>query len=216
MERRQFLKATAGATATALATPYIRTASAESRNATLLTLSEGSPNNLDVMGVGTNLQGYEASWNTYDRLVTYDRKTDANGNDHYDPEKIVPELAEDYDLGDMAVTFKLRKNAKFHDGSPVTANDVKWSFDRAVSVGGFPTVQMKAGSLVKREQFVVVDDATFRVDFIKKDRLTVPDLAVIVPGIYNSGLLKKHATEKDSWALEYTKVNTAGSGAYKV
>ena len=46
---------------------------------------------------------------------------------------------------------------------------------------------MKAGSLEKPEQFVVVDDNTFRVDFIKKDRLTIPDIAVIVPGIYNSG-----------------------------
>ena len=30
-------------------------------------------------------------------------------------------------------------------------------FDRAVTVGGFPTFQMKAGSLEKPEQFVVVD-----------------------------------------------------------
>jgi peptide/nickel transport system substrate-binding protein len=28
--------------------------------------------------------------------------------------------------------------------------------------------------------------------------------------------VKKKATEKDPWALEYTKSNTAGSGAYKV
>jgi peptide/nickel transport system substrate-binding protein len=93
---------------------------------------------------------------------------------------------------------------------------VKWSFDRAVTVGGFPTVQMKAGTLSKPEQFVAVDDYTFRVDFLKKDRLTLPDLAVIVPGVYNSELLKKHATDKDPWALDYTKSNTAGSGAYKV
>ena len=39
---------------------------------------------------------------------------------------------------------------------------------------------------------------------------------MIVPGIYNSELLKKNATEKDPWALDYTKSNTAGSGAYKV
>ena len=39
---------------------------------------------------------------------------------------------------------------------------------------------------------------------------------MIVPCIYNSELLKKNATEKDPWALEYTKSNTAGSGAYKV
>ena len=117
--------------------------------------------------------------------------------------------------GDMSVTFKLKKNAKFQDGKPVTAKDVKWSFDRAIGVGGFPRVQMKAGSLEKPEQFVAVDDSTFRVDFIKKNRLTIPDLAVIVPGIYNSALLKKQATEKDKWAQAYTKSNTAGSAPTK-
>src|SRR3546814_6858066 len=84
-----------------------------------------------------------------------------------------------------SVTFKIRKDAKFHDGAPVTAHDVKWSYDRAVSVGGFPTFQMKAGSLEKPEQFVVVDDYTFRVDLPKKDKLSLPDMAVVVPAIYN-------------------------------
>src|SRR5262249_2906125 len=134
MKRRDFLKSAAAASAITAA-PYVRPAAAQARD-TLLTLSEGSANNLDVMGVGTNLGGYEASWNTYDRLITFGVKKDPNGNDHYDPDKIEPELAEDWNLGDMSVTFKLRRDAKFHDGSPVTAADVKWSFDRAVTVGG--------------------------------------------------------------------------------
>ena len=135
---------------------------------------------------------------------------------YYDRDKFKMELADDMNVGDMSATFKLKKNATFHDGTPVTAKDVKWSLDRAVTVGGFPTFQMGAGSLTKPEQFVVVDDNTFRVDFVRKDRLTIPDLAVIVPAIYNSELVKKNATEKDPWGLEYTKQNTAGSGAYRV
>src|SRR5438067_9112287 len=107
------------------------------------------------------------------------------------------ELADDMNVGDMSVTFKLKKTAVFQDGTPVTAKDVKWSLDRAVAVGGFPTFQMGAGSLEKPEQFVVVDNSTIRVDFVRKDRLTVPDLAVIVPCILNSGLVQKHANEKD-------------------
>ena len=50
----------------------------------------------------------------------------------------------------LAWSFTLRPGLKFHDGAPVTAKDVKWSFDRAVTVGGFPTFQMSAGSLEKR------------------------------------------------------------------
>ena len=191
-------------------------AKADARSETLLIVSEGGPNNLDIHGVGTNVPGYEVSWNCYDRLISHEMKSGPGGVPYYDRDKFKPELAEDMNVGDMSVTFKLKKNAKFHDGAPVTAKDVKWSLDRAVSVGGFPTFQMSAGSLTKPEQFVVVDDNTVRVDFAKKDRLTIPDLAVIVPCVVNSELVKKNATEKDPWGLEYTKQQTAGSGAYKV
>jgi len=43
-----------------------------------------------------------------------------------------PSLAESFTASKdfTTFTFTLRKNAKFHDGSPVTAEDVKFSFDR--------------------------------------------------------------------------------------
>jgi peptide/nickel transport system substrate-binding protein len=219
MKRRDFLKSVSGLAATSALTsaPAIWSAAkADARSETLLIVSEGGPNNLDIHGVGTNVPGYEVSWNCYDRLISHEMKEGPGGVPYYDRDKFKPELAEDINIGDMSVTFKLKKNAKFHDGTPVTAKDAKWSLDRAVSVGGFPTFQMSAGSLTKAEQFVVVDDNTVRVDFAKKDRLTIPDLAVIVPCIVNSELVKKNASEKDPWGLEYTKQQTAGSGAYKV
>ena len=191
-------------------------AKAQSRQETLLIVSESGPNNIDIHGVGTNVPGYEVSWNCYDRLITHEMKTGPSGQPYYDKDKFKGELADDMNVGDMSATFKLKKNATFQDGTPVKAKDVKWSLDRAVTVGGFPTFQMRAGSLTKPDQFVVVDDTTIRVDFMKKDRLTIPDLAVVVPAIYNSELVKKNATEKDPWGLEYTKLNSAGSGAYRV
>ena len=219
MKRRQFLKSmTALAAGSVLpAAPAIWSpAKAQSRQETVLAVTEYGPNNFDIHGVGTNRPGYEVAWNCYDRLMTHGKKTLPDGVESYDRDTFLPELAEDWNLTATSVTFKLRKDATFHDGTPVTAKDVKWSFDRAVTVGGFPTFQMKAGSLEKPEQFVAVDDHTFRVDFIRKDRLTMPDLAVIVPAVYHSELVKKNATEKDPWGLEYTKGNIAGGGAYKV
>jgi peptide/nickel transport system substrate-binding protein len=218
MKRRDFLKSVSGLAAGAMVpAPAIWSAAkADARSETLLIVSEGGPNNLDIHGIGTNVPGYEVSWNCYDRLISHEMKSGPGGVPYYDRDKFKPELAEDMNVGDMSVTFKLKKNAKFHDGTPVAAKDVKWSLDRAVSVGGFPTFQMSAGSLTKPEQFVIVDDNTVRVDFAKKDRLTIPDLAVIVPCVVNSELVKKNASEKDPWGLEYTKQQTAGSGAYKV
>ena len=219
MKRREFLKSiTAAAAGSALpAAPAVWSpAKAQARQETLLIVSESGPNNIDIHGVGTTVPGYEVSWNCYDRLISHEMKANENGTPYYDRDRFKPELADDMKIGDMSVTFTLKKNAVFQDGTPVTAKDVKWSLDRAVTVGGFPSFQMGAGSLEKPEQFVVVDDRTIRVDFLRKDRLTIPDLAVIVPCVMNSGLVQKHATEKDPWGLEYTKQNTAGSGAYRV
>ena len=45
---------------------------------------------------------------------------------------VAPDLAERWEISEdgTSYTFRLHPDAKFHDGSPVTANDVKWSIDR--------------------------------------------------------------------------------------
>jgi len=187
-------------------------------SSTLLAAQEEGANSLDIQGVGTNRPAYGISWNVYDRLVTFGSKTRPDGQEMYDYQSIQPELAERWEIdpAGAAITFHLRKDAKFHDGAPVTAHDVKWSFDRAVSIKGFPTFQMKAGSLEKPEQFEVVDDHTFKVKLLRKDKLTLPDLGVPVAAIYNSKLAKQHASAEDPWAAHWLKNNAAGGGAYQV
>ena len=195
-----------------------RGAQAQEKKDTLLVANEFGANMLDIQGVGANRPSYGVAWNAYDRLMTYGRKKGPDGNPMYDFSKLEPELATSWkmDTDGMGVTFMLRKDAKFHDGSPVTAEDVRWSFERALAMGGFPTFQMKAGSLEDPAQFKAIDAHTFHVKFIRADKLAMPDLAVPVASIYNSTLAKKNATEKDPWAAEWLKTNEAGGGAYKV
>lgn len=190
----------------------------DKRLETLVVANETGPNMLDIHGVGANRPSYGVAWLAYDRLMTYGRKKMPDGSFMYDYTKLEPELAERWEMAKdgESVTFHLRKNAKFHDGTPVTAKDVKWSFERALAMGGFPTFQMKAGSLEKGDQFEAVDDYTLKVKFIRKDKLTMPDLAVPVASIYNATLAKKNATPEDPWAATWLKNNTAGGGAYKV
>ncbi|MBL8381157.1 MAG: ABC transporter substrate-binding protein [Burkholderiales bacterium] len=220
MQRRQFLKsATYTAGAAGLPGLWVVDARAQGRPKDVLVVAnEFGPNSLDIHTVGANRPSYAVSWMCYDRLMTYGKKKLPDGQVMYDYTKLEPELAESWAIAKdgNSVTFKLRRDAKFHDGTPVTAKDVKWSFDRAVSVGGFPTFQMKAGSLEDPKQFVVVDDHTFRVDFVRRDKLAMNDMAVPVPSIFNSELVKKNATREDPWGLNWTKNNIAGGGAYKV
>ena len=217
MKRREFILSTVAAAGASML-PLEVFSQSDRRKELLIVANETGPNSLDIHTLGANRPSYGVSWICYDRLLTFGKKKLPDGTMMYDYSKLEPELAESWAMAadGMSVTFKLRKNAKFHDGTPVTAKDVKWSFDRAVSVGGFPTFQMKAGSLEKPEQFVAVDDHTFRIDFLRKDKLTMMDVAVPVPCIFNSAAVRKHATEKDLWALDWTKVNVAGGGAYRL
>ena len=49
-----------------------------------------------------------------------------------DDGNLVPDLAESYEMkNDTEYTFKLREDACFSDGTPVTAKDVKFTYDRA-------------------------------------------------------------------------------------
>jgi peptide/nickel transport system substrate-binding protein len=184
----------------------------------LVVVGEQGPNSLDTMVPVANDYARLVCWNVYDRLVTHGTKTMPNGATGYDVKVMKPELAESWDISPdkKTIIFHLRKDAVFHDGSPVTADDVKWSFDRAVSVGGFATVQMGAGSMLKPEQFSVVDAHTFKMIFDKPNRLTMQDLVVPIPCIINSKLAKQHATATDPWALDWVQHNDAGGGAFTV
>ncbi|SFK94448.1 ABC transporter substrate-binding protein [Falsiroseomonas stagni] len=218
MDRRDFLKAVPAA-ALGVAAPAIRSAQAQAptRNETLLLVQEYGPNSLDMQGLGSSQPVNGVALNCYDRLVSFKRQRVDDVTTSFDINALEPELAESWQEASdgMSVTFKLRADARFHSGRSVTARDVKWSLDRAVSIGGFATTQMNAGSLEKPDQFVAVDDKTFRIDFLRRDKLTMPNLAVTIPFVFDSELAIRNSGG-DVWAKEYLKNNIAGGGAYKV
>jgi len=217
--RRNFLKLSGGATLSAAMLPFLKVLPAEAAGRDVIVAVMGQTiNSLDIHRSGTNRPSYQVAVNIYDRLVSFGTKTTPDGGLSYDYSVIVPEAAESWEIAEdgSSMTFKLRPNGKFQDGTPITAHDVKWSFDRAVTLGGFPTVQMKAGSLEKPEQFEAVDDLTFKIHLLRPSKLTLPDLAVPIPIIINSALAKSHATADDPWATEYLHKNPCGSGAFTV
>jgi len=62
----------------------------------------------------------------YSLLVKFDGK---------DYPKVIPDLAESWTVAPdkMSYTFKLRAGVKFHDGSPLTSDDIKASYDRIIN-----------------------------------------------------------------------------------
>jgi peptide/nickel transport system substrate-binding protein len=190
-------------------------AKAQTRAETLRYVTGASVNTLDPNVPGSTREAFAVSLGTYDRLVSFGRKQ-LNGKWVFDLDKITGELAESYEVSadGMKLTFHLRKDAKFQDGTPVTAEDVKWSLDRAVTAPVLGKAQLLTGSLTSADQFKVIDPLTFEVTLSKPDKLALPNLATVYPIIINSKVAKANATPDDPWAINWLKEHTAGSGAY--
>ena len=192
-------------------------AAAQSRAETLRQVTGNTVNTLDLTMPGSTREAFGISMHTYDRLVAFGRKP-VPGGFVFDQANIRGELAESYTVSPdgLTFTFKIRRDAKWHDGSPVTAADVKWSLDRHVTANSLAKAQLQIGSIVSPEQFTVIDPMTVQVTIDKPDRLTLMDLCVPYAIMINSTLAKKHASADDPWAQTWMRENTAGGGAYTV
>jgi len=92
--------------------------------------------------------------NMYDGLVTRDPDM-----------KVVPQLAEYVKVVDKTTyEVKLQSGATFHDGSPITAKDVKFTFERLTKEGAIGGKTSPRKSLVGPVEAVnVIDDLTVRI-----------------------------------------------------
>ena len=216
MQRRDLLTLATGSGLLGVAS--LREAVAQSRAATLLVLVEAGPNSLDLHAPGANRPTQALVWATHDRLMGFGNTRAAQGHDIYDYSNLTPEAAESWVVAPdgMSVVFTLRPGMTFHSGNPVTAQDVKWSLDRAVTLPGFPKNQMASGSLTEPRQFEVLDDRRIRVTYLTPDKLLLPNLTNAIPNIFDSQLVRARATSADPWGVEFTRANNAGGGAFKV
>ncbi|MDP2954237.1 MAG: ABC transporter substrate-binding protein, partial [Chloroflexota bacterium] len=84
--------------------------------------------------------------------------------DPKDPEKVIPDLAERWEVSPdgKTYTFYLRKGVKFHDGTPLTATDVKFTYDNiAFPPKGLRSYQQPFFEALDKVE--VVDDYTVRM-----------------------------------------------------
>lgn len=79
--------------------------------------------------------------------------------------EIVPDLAKTWDVEDSGTvyTFHLREDARFHDGKSVTAQDFKWSFERALD----PATRSTVSSLYLNDIVGAMDKLEGRADEVE-------------------------------------------------
>jgi peptide/nickel transport system substrate-binding protein len=111
-------------------------------------------------------------------------------------------------------TFKLRRNARFTDGTPLTSADVVFSYRRLINLKGSPSFLLADVTVSAPDRYTVV----------LRSKVPNPALLRIVPnpslGIVNSKLVKANGgtdapgADKSDKAESFLLKQSAGSGPY--
>jgi len=140
---------------------------------------------------------------TYDTLITYDYKPFTDFRETY---KLVGALAETWEQPDTSTyVFHLRHGVLWHDGTPFTAADVKWSFEYMADPGN----KIAAGDYVKGvASMTAPDDLTLQV------KMKQPQVAFLYsmlgsPLVF---ILPRHVFDRGD---QFEKV-AVGTGPFKV
>jgi len=166
-----------GLALTALLAPAL----AQKRGGTLTIVRPTDPVSLEPH-LDTTAPGAWVYYNILEGLVTFDEKM-----------QVQLKLATSYEmLSPTRVRFKLRPNVKFHDGTPLNAAAVKFTFDRAFK--GTPPGRWAslAGPIAGAE---VVDDLT--VDIVTKEPYgpILRALAMVYGSIVSPTAVQKMGTD---------------------
>ena len=131
----------------------------------------------------------------FDRLVHTDEK-----------QKLLPGLAVSWKaIDDTTWEFKLREGVKFHDGTPFTADDVVFTFERAPNVEGSPS---SFGTYIKGKTIEKVDDFTVHIKTERPHPLMPTEMNTF------SIISKKNGEGAKTEDYNAGKA-TIGTGAYK-
>jgi peptide/nickel transport system substrate-binding protein len=128
------------------------------------------------------------------------------------PPRIVPRVATEWTVSDdgLVYVFKLNPNARFHDGSALTAEAVKFSFARIQSMGRGNNWMIDG--VVGPDSIKVIDDHTVEFTLLKPFAAflsVLPWISIVNPAIIA-------ANEGGDQGATYLLNNTAGSGPFQV
>jgi len=129
------------------------------------------------------------------------------------PPVLQPWLAESHAVSadGLTYTFKLRRGAKFHDGTEITAEDVRYSMERILALKKGAASLL--GTMVTPGATKAVDRHTVSFTLTKPTAIflaVVPEVHVV-----NAALLKKNEKDGD-WGAAWLTSNDAGSGSYQL
>lgn len=168
-----------------------------------------------------SIPGYYAVCNLYEMMLDYEHIEQEDGGlypaaDEAGNWKFTPWIAESYSVSEdqKTITFKLRRDVTFSDGSPMTAKDVKATWDRAVTGKGYANIVTNMMGIKSVDQIVMKDDYTIEVQLEKPNPFALKMIPINVMSVMSAKALEEHATSADPTAHEWFHRNAFGSAPY--
>lgn len=127
-------------------------------------------------------------------------------------------LAESYTYSEdgTTITAVLREGLTFNDGTPLTAADVVWSFQRGLEGNTTYTKVLYAMVGLTSESFTAIDERTIEIKAEFASPLLDKMLAMQPFGILSQATGEANATLDDPFAEEWFRQNDNSSGPYTV
>jgi peptide/nickel transport system substrate-binding protein len=186
---------------------------AQADNTTLIVAVASDMQNLDPTLSSADVYTQEMLTNVYEWLVDYDITEEADGTQIADPNAFVGGLAEKFEWNDdgTAVTFTLRDGLKFSNGDPLTAEAVKFTFDRIFDQQGVTYGNMTMAAVSDKDHVKVIDERTIEMTVDTPNTLLFGNMAQFGNSILNPAVVEPHMTTEDPYAHEWLKANTTGT-----
>ena len=187
------------------------------RAADTLTIAvPNAPASWDQDYLAFDLTGLALEKNYYPYMVDYGVKT-VDGARVQDTTKIVPVYAKSFtpSKGGRVWTLTLKHGIKFPSGNELTAYDVKWSKDRAFAAKANVAGVYRLIGLTRPSQVKVLNKYTVRFTQAYPSALA-PQIQVIGLYVFDSKLMKEHATKTDPWAKQWASQQPTSGGVYNV
>ncbi len=166
---------------------------------------KGGKLQLGVQGTFDSLNSYISKGNAADYLnLIYDTLTVHSMDEAFTEYGLIAESIE-WPADRSYVQYTLRKQARFHDGKPITAEDVKFTFETLMQYGspGFKAYYADVKSVT------VINSHTVRFDFSNTDNR---ELALIVGQL---PVLPKHFWQDKTFDKASLEI-PLGSGPYQI
>ncbi len=115
----------------------------------------------------------------------------------------------------LTYTFPIRENVVFHDGTPLTADDVKYSWDRVMEMDLPDGAASVLSDIVAETQ--VVDDFTFEVDLqVASAAFLNTTVVAMVSSIVSQDAVEANGGIVAGEPNEYMQTNMVGTGPYSL